>query len=42
MKSQGGGVALRITIAVIEVEVSVTLGGRKDEVKCGIAAWHVL
>lgn len=34
MKSLGGGVVLRITVAVIEVEVSViTLWGRKDEVK---------
>lgn len=40
MKSQGG-VALRITI-VVEVEMSVTLWGRKDEVKYGIAAWHIL
>lgn len=40
MKSQGGA-ALRITI-VVEVEVSGTLWGRKDEVTCGIAAWHIL
>lgn len=40
VKSQGE-VALRITI-VAEVEVSVTLWGRKDEVNCGIAAWHIL
>lgn len=40
MKSQGQ-VALGITI-VVEVEVSVTLWGRKDEVNCGVAAWHIL
>lgn len=42
MKSQDGGVALRVTIVVIEVEVSVTLWGKGDEVKCGIVAWHIL
>lgn len=42
MKSQGEGVALRITIVVTEVEVSVILWGRKDEVKCGVAAWRIL
>lgn len=38
MKGQGG-VAPRITIVV---EVLVTLWGRKDEFKCGIAACLVL
>lgn len=42
MKTQGGGVALRITIVVIRVEVSVTLWGRKDEVNCGRGTWHIL
>lgn len=35
-------IVLKITIVVTEVEVSVTLWGRKNEVKCGVAAWHML
>lgn len=45
MEKQGGGVALGIATVVMELEVSVTLWGKKDEVKCGIdviAVWHFL
>lgn len=35
MKSQGGGMALGIVIAVVEMELSMTLWERKDEAKCG-------
>lgn len=37
--------ALGIATVVLELEVSVTLWGERDEVKCGIdviAVWHFL
>lgn len=45
VERQGGGVALGIATVVLELEVSVTLWGERDEVKCGIdviAVWHFL